>query len=102
MKMRTLLQVSLIGVLAMSITTNAHAYQISVEHQYYSDASFSTMVGIEWIPGICCPEDQYDYVDNVTTNYRIAIGYDECGWQGSNGGNCQEWSGTGWRGVQCP
>jgi hypothetical protein len=102
MKPRTLLQVLLLGILAMSVTTGANAYVISAEHQYYSDAAFNNLVGVEWVPGVCCLEvDEYDYWGDVDTPYRIAIGYDDCGWVSSNSANCQHYYGGAWHLVPC-
>jgi hypothetical protein len=102
MKRRTLVQVLLVGILAMSITTSANAYVIGAEHQYYSDSGFTNLVGVEWIPGICCPEYDYDSWGDVETTYRIAIGYDYCGWEQQNASNCQSYYGGSWHLVQCP
>ena len=102
MKRRTLVRVSLIGILALSIAASVYAYQVSAEHLYYSDSGFTNLVGVEWVPGVCCPEDTYDYWGNVETTYRIVYTYDYCGWQQGNASNCQSYYGGAWHMVQCP
>ena len=83
--------------------TGANAYQISAEHQYYSDAAWTNLVGVEMVPGICCPEDERHSEGDIDTNYRIITFYYECGWESDTGvPNCQAYYSGSWHLVACP
>jgi hypothetical protein len=103
MKLRTLVLVLLLGILAMSITASAYAWVYSTQHLYYSDSGFTNLVGVESVPGVACiPEYERDYWGDIDTNYRMIYFFDQCGWDNPVSGACQSYYGGAWHMVPCP
>ena len=103
MPRRILVPISIIVIFSMLVSTSAYAWTYSVKFVYYSDSGFTSPEGEEYVPGICCPEDERHHYGDIETAYRIVYFYYDCGWMTETGvPNCQAYYGSSWHLVPCP
>lgn len=69
---------------------------------YYSDSSFSTVIGARYIPipSNPCPED-HEWWWGQTSGFKKIEYWSECHELGPAGTTCLVWNG-GWQTVTCP
>jgi hypothetical protein len=70
-------------------------------YQYYSDSSFTCVVGEQFYAGTHCPED-VGWETGSTTNYRKITTLQDCGTTEGGSSICAEYWGGAWHTITCP
>ena len=74
----------------------------SVKTNWYSDSSFSVIVGERYIPADDCPPGDVYWESGYMTSYRKFLVYPECDQAGTPTITCQAFLNNSWTTVLCP
>lgn len=93
---------SLLFIVALTFAaTTAHAYVFNRLFQYYSDSTFTILVGEVFEVGTHCPDDN-GFSWGTTCNYRKLTIFDECGTTSGGGSICSHFVDGQWQTITCP
>jgi len=95
--MKRTLRVTIAAILITVFSTTAFTGPNPRRYEYFSDGTYSTMVGAIYFPGQC-PESPWEW--GSTSNYRLNYSLTDCSGGGAVG--CQEYYNGSWHWVTCP
>ena len=90
-------------VLTLVLLVSSSAFAIGGwKKLYYSDSTFTTVVGGRYQPDYDCPWDDQWWQYGSTSIYRKTFYYTECYEYGDVTEECHYWNGSYWESITCP